>query len=480
MRVLVDASSVVVADQLLKGRRPPSALSLFDLARLTEALVIHDKVIVLDTSPAGSGAEREIRRACSAVPGAVLEVKKASALEIITKYVDLSRPGFAARMSAGSEYLQRVANDRDFDPVVRRIKRLLLSADSYEMEDYVALLSELWTASKNERRDHGQKGRGLRHRLRASFGGKRSAQQLDLVPAEDRGAVFSAYCDVYRRCDPSGGSAFAMWRVTAGRDYQSFAQSMFSRANLYILAGELYRAPYRPGALRWPICWRHFTTRSLPETSSTAEALVRLAERLEVQQLDRIKELFNNGSVTVKLPLLLRYVLSRSDNRRNILREAMALRWSPEATRFRALAARLDRNVEDERFDLVIKDLSECSRTLASAYGLDDANTNFTLLSAPCLSLQPGTAVSESVSLPVTGGTVLDLGQAIARWWRTRRFGLITGAVRSVAAARDLSKDVERLFSQALTEDDFALLSRLETFGGKDVRAPASSNVETH
>lgn len=461
--------------ELVHGIHMPSALNLFELARLVESIIIHDKITVLDTSPYSSAEEKQIALASKAVPGDFMSIKKATPQDIITKYVDKSFPGFSSDLDGGSKFNDRLYRKELYDGVIEKVAKLLLSEDSPEMKIYEALLREL---SENSRKHNPTLVNGETNRewralteqrvVRPTSGwfmfrspsGPSRGSPLDVY--EDQESVFDAYSHLYRSCDPSGGSGFAQWLGLYGDDYRSFARSMFSRANLYILAGDLLDAPYRPGALRWPICWNHFSMRRT-EKPVVAEAFVHLAKSLRLEQATRLEALLGSGFVSHTIPLFLRVVLKECKGPDEILRKAVAIRWSNEATRFRSTTQRLTQRLEDGQFGTVLQELTDCSRALSKKFGLSESNAEWTLLSAPALSMKPHTALDQSASLSANGATIAKLGKSIWSWWKARRYGLIIRSADTVQSTRSLSKEVEAVFKHTIDDQDMELLEKLES-----------------
>src|SRR6516165_1851660 len=90
-KVLVDGSTVVFVSRLLAGSDRPSAINLFDLAVLTESLILHDEVIVLATT--GPAIESVID-AAAAQFGSPVRVEHRSTSDLLWEYVQ--RNGYGA------------------------------------------------------------------------------------------------------------------------------------------------------------------------------------------------------------------------------------------------------------------------------------------------------------------------------------------------------------------------------------------------
>src|SRR5215468_5256786 len=132
--VLMDGSTIVFVAELLENGQQPDASNVFDLANVIEALILHEKIVVLDTAHPKSEPSERLLAACELIGKGVIRIKNWPAQWILEEYLTRERPDFPELVKSGA--FERAATCSDFSKPVGKIGKLLLEQYDEEVKDY--------------------------------------------------------------------------------------------------------------------------------------------------------------------------------------------------------------------------------------------------------------------------------------------------------------------------------------------------------
>ena len=241
------------------------------------------------------------------------------------------------------------------------------------------------------------------------------------------------------------------------------------RTHFYILASQVLEAPYRPDALRAPLCWRFFNRDGLADFA-LEERMVEAAERFARERVDSINA-FVGRPAFAALPLFLARVVAESRDASEIPRVTRQIRDASAARRFREHAAKLRRDLDAGEIHEVARELDRYASLLRREFGQSEGSSEVLWSLA--------TTAAKTAALPDPAGAVNLAAQAgasggkkLAQWWSNRKLALIAKTVRQSQRARSLQQEVRRLFGSELDQADLDLLRELETLAPAPPRSP--------
>lgn len=492
-KVLVDGSTVVFVARLLSGEDDPSAINLFDLAVLTESLILHDEVIVLATAERGTAPEVD-EAAAQFGPSVHVEHRKVG--DLLWEYVQgngydtdghapVSPPnsGEALRLAVDSaRWLWKTfASQRPGDtgtsatseptepkmtPAPYGMARdmygdLFLeqvdSAYRRDLDEYAVILEDVYKHAAVEV-PVGHVHRALRRMVGAP---PRSVNPADRFMTGPEVRVGYDSLPAYEDPGLWDRSPFQEDLTRQQFSERSFWEGVVIRAHLYLIASSLFGAPYKADSLRWPICWKFFGAGDLSQIA-VDENYVRLAEDFERKRIESFNEFVGRPAILARLPLFLRTVLARSAGPGDIVEQTLTIRNSKAATRFREHMRELTTSLSDGEIAPVLRGVAVLGAALSKEYGVDRNEVIWSLLSA-------GTKMAAEGVTPAAG---VDLAQqaakgvkGLAAWQRQRKFALISKALHQTEQAKTLEQQVIQVFGTGLKAWDLELLDRLQAYG---------------
>jgi hypothetical protein len=515
-RVLMDATSWVLATDLLDATEPPNAVNVFDLAIVVETLILHDEILILSTYPPGSSETRRLRDAVAWVPDDCVTIEQCSPIELMKRYVRLRHPECAAALGdSPAMYATDRIKIRDgvseaenyiyYGPPTPR--------DSSAEPDWVAIGRGLLAmfagrgGSEDAERDAGKDDDAAREDLETYLEYLRSIHRnvirvdehswvderlpaarslLDRLPLgkalrtvttrrsthdalatyEAAGKIFDDVTRLYDYGDPSGGSPHAQWTMNNRSRFEEFATALVLRAHFYLMASEVLSAPYKADALRWPICWKRFGHADWPGVAAGDRA-VQLVEDWEAARLTSLAAVIDRGAIHLRMPLFLRAILSTSQRPDEVLERAVAIRNSKEARRFRGHWRQLGEDIANEQVEQALEGVAAYGNFLTRKYAGGESARSEVLLSvltAPAAAVLPTPELSAQVAL---GDVAIKSAKGFARWWRERRFALISKSVKQLRDAKSLNGELQRVLGTGLDAVSLDMLERLEGLGSR-------------
>jgi hypothetical protein len=494
-KVLVDGSTVVFVARLLSGEDSPSAINLFDLALLTESLILHDKVIVLATAERGSQNEVD---AAAARFGSSVRVVHREVGDLLWEYVqsngydeygrapasptkrgdDLrmildgarflwktfaSQPPADSDVSTASKPLEPIkapaaaygtARDMRDDLFLAKID----SAYRHDLDEYATILQDIYKHATVQV-PIGNIERVTRRIVGVGARTVNPADRFNTAPE-----VYVGYESLPAYENPSlwGTSAFEqrLSKTQFGGE-RSFWEAVVIRAHLYLIASALFGAPYKADSLRWPICWKFFGAGDLSQIA-VDENYVHLAEEFERKRIESFNEFVGRPAVLARLPLFLRTVLARSTGPDEIVEQTLAIRNSRTATRFRQHMRKLKTSLSGGEIAPVLRGIAELGAALSKEYGVDRSEVVWSLLSAGAQVAADGVTPAAGVDLARQAAIG---AKGLAAWQRQRKFALISKALNQTEQAKTLEHEVIRVFGTGLEAWDLEMLDRLQAYG---------------
>ncbi|SDK37228.1 hypothetical protein [Nonomuraea jiangxiensis] len=159
------------------------------------------------------------------------------------------------------------------------------------------------------------------------------------------------------------------WDVYAYRDGESFpeqdtgehfAAHLVYRTHVYLLFADLLGCPYSADAVRGELVSRLDGPRR-----GFAERVVDLVGQAEQAKDEQVNAFLGSPAFRVRIPLVLKHVLSRARTREEVLQITMDTRDSREARRFRRYARNVDEAIAEGRREDVVRACAELT-----AYGV--------------------------------------------------------------------------------------------------------------
>ncbi|MES9604648.1 hypothetical protein [Actinomadura sp. NPDC000929] len=207
---------------------------------------------------------------------------------------------------------------------------------------------------------------------------------------------------------------------------ERFAAQLIYRAQVYSLLADMLGCPYSADALRAELVEPR-------GPSGFAERAAVLIGDAEAETDHQINQVLGYEAFKIRIPLVLRYVLSRASRPAEVLEITLEIRDSRQARRFREYCARVDAAIaEGKRADVVraCKELSAYGVRFESELAGSRPNRDQMVGAAKDL---------VSIGSPVIGALIPGAaiaGSLVGGWVRRRRYALIE---RMIGAPRTLN-----------------------------------------
>jgi hypothetical protein len=439
-KILTDGTTLAVATGLVFGGDQPSALNLFALGLIVESIILHDTTVVLDTSEVNRG----LLAPMASRYGESIVVHEESTQELITKYALLECPNFVRESKRRGRADPK--NRRRWNAVTEArdtVDELLLRdyPQDSDVNSYLAELEAFYLS---------------RHKLQGRELGERGLIAWDgMEQAGDQ--LMKRYANVN-----------SLWVSTHGRWndllYSRFIPGLLLRTHFYLMVSHVLGMPYRPDALRTPICWKFFERGSFADYG-TDERFVDAAERMAQERVRSVNDFLGRDAFVI-VPFFLASVLAKAQSVADIIPIALDIRASASATRFRQYMATLGEVEAEGDITTLSRELLKYAEFLRAEFGAASQWSPDSALSL--LSSGVGTALSPTPDHLVGLAVNLIKGAAGAeraskRWWYRRKLALISKTVRAAGKAQALTKEVERLFRKKVRKDEVAFLQTILT-----------------
>jgi hypothetical protein len=477
-RVLLDGTTLMSASRLLNGEEKPNALNFWSLSLLVECLILHDEIIVLDTlhdDPRLTIAARNFDN--------LILVEHRSVKELIDRYIEIEFPRLSGLSSLSSEELRRVrlqdSRYNGIDEAERHLRRILETkySDDDGMADYLDTLEKVHARQLAELAERKAKKEPLkrfmnRHFSTISFFMYGFDTPWGPIPPNDDGTEVGTICGDTDICGAWEGfverytnaGSSSTWHAGKGARQSfsyKFTPALLIRTHLYLLASEVLGAPYRPDILRAPICWKFFALGSFAEYGME-ERFVDAAERLGQEQVRGINE-FLGRPAFASLPLFLAGVFARSGRAGDIIEQAVSIRTSKPAVRFREHLAQLNAAEAAGDFESIAKEINRYSIMLNKAYGDAGGPPDVIWsLGASAAKAIAGPSPMTLFGLGADAGKGAVVASGIARsWWYRRKMALIAKTIQQAKKAGAMQPQLRRLFGVELDVGELDFIERV-------------------
>lgn len=438
--VLVDATSLVLASRAVE-KRAITPLTVFALADIVEDVILFER----------------FRTHCSKshVPSTLTSAVRSLGLEVpILRFSKKDRDEILAVIN--SKY---GVNLDTFTVAEGGGSYAFLDNFPREMEE---LLLELF-------RDDDQNVVG---RTRS---GRRRRGLVSLMNHDGMDAFRSLY--LYLRFGESAKrSTFVEFRPRAPRSRMRPGQIMCSvvyRAEIYLLLSSKFGIPYAPDALRSDYVHRALSDR-IHRVPNMARILLRNADQLEEARRIARNSMDSIGTLPIRIPLILNSVLARIDRPDQLMDEARTIARGAHAGRLRNCLARIQKDAvsvgparPDSWGDLI--GLMEASEEfIREEYGSSPNNLQQKTITGSIDTSIPlafgmhfgglvgGDGTKELISL-----ISRLLAKGPASFLRRRNVTFVRDTLDVVRNTLGLRGELERVFGQALSNNEMSLLSRL-------------------
>lgn len=160
--------------------------------------------------------------------------------------------------------------------------------------------------------------------------------------------------DGYRTKDRSVNSKLYDWGINPNVDPERFAAHLIYRTHVYLYLADLLGFPYSADALRKNLV-------PLRPRRGFAERVTALVGEAQNTRDDQVNDLLGFEAFKVRIPLVLKYVLSRASTPAEVLEITLETRESRPARRFREYCARVDAAIAKGKRDDVARACAELS-----------------------------------------------------------------------------------------------------------------------
>lgn len=258
-----------------------------------------------------------------------------------------------------------------------------------------------------------------------------------LVLGRSQAAVTAVdQADGYGTKDGSPYSSLSGWGLHPTADPAMFAAHLIYRTHVYLYLADLLGCPYSADALRKNL---------IPPQPRCgfAERVTTLVGEAQNTRDEQVNDLLGFEAFKVRIPLVLKYVLSRASTPSEVLEITLETRESRPARRFREYCARVDTAIAEGKRDDVARACAELS-----SYGVR--------LEAELPGQRPDgqetvQAAKELVSVgsPLLGALIPGLALAaghVGNRLRRRKFALIEQLTRTPRNLNEVEREFARLW----------------------------------
>jgi len=460
--VLLDGTSLAEPLKLLAGDTLPSALNVSSLALLLEAVILHDQLTFLETSSDESPLD-EMAKEWSGVA----RIERAAPSLIVTRYLASEIVGLGD-LGADDEVPPGGYGGSLYDRAETHLKELMANHHK-EADGLVRHLLGLQTHYETHLRPQRETVQErMKHFIESEAFPEQPTDEIECYVGAD--GVSTAWSDFIDRFDAARHTS--AWRVgVLGRSEiaNRFENALVARAHLYVMASQVLGIPYRPDALKAPVCWTYFKVAPLKDMGQ-AERLLSMAASAAQVQVDRANE-FLSKPAFVRVPLFLSTILASSASRHEIVDRTLEIRDSKEAQRFRQHMRELGQLTDAGEIDKVCRSATRFGQMLSDQYSNGTGDGLNTVLSL-------GTSASKATLLPGAGTAIGLAGTSakaargihggISQAWYRRKVSLVSTAIGRSRKVRPLQPELRRLFGEGLNRDEtqyFEMMTRQRRFG---------------
>lgn len=428
--VLVDATSLVVSNELLTDKRP-TALSLLCLSNVIDAMVLNDSPITLKVRTDEHG-------------------RYANA---IGKVDDIFHEAEISPRIPG-DHLPLLLQDPDAGE---------LGLLSWRKLDYISQETRLPTVSIGSI-DHAA----------ADVVSSLTNYRRNPIFARELSAYFSnSLFSLLKWGGPAdlprqGNSSSRQW----GRANHSVGANgtlIAYRSQLYFHLANLMGVPLRADATK-----RKFLESSVPDYNRRCYDLVRgtLNKIDEVDQI-RVGKLnleADQELIGTRTPLMMSYILSRTSQASDLLQEVKEVRNSSAARKLRAAFKRVDGilrsevQASTESKAEALNDIDIAIRGLTGEFDVEAANLAIqTVARLGSGILASGSNPESHVEAMIRSVPFDRFGQLIRQWFSSRNYVLLRDVYDEVDSCKGITSEVERVFGRGLDSKQVSLLDALQS-----------------
>src|SRR5687767_3062126 len=218
-QILADSSTVMLVSRLLTGEERPSAINVFDLSVLVESVILHDTILVLNTTQRRSSSEQRLE-AAAATWGGAIELRTRTPQEVLNDYVAKHQ----SEDTSSGEPVQYWDGEKTtgFLGVIHHLDRDLFKsyADDEEFAQYSQLLTEIYKGHWENR--HTPRHDGLAVRAARKVLGLRPDHVTRHNPLETFKTGYEIHHDYQRLYDKTNLPGNSPWEFRMTMDSMSY------------------------------------------------------------------------------------------------------------------------------------------------------------------------------------------------------------------------------------------------------------------
>jgi hypothetical protein len=463
-QILLDGTTLASATRLLRDGERPTALNLFALSLLVEALILHDTITVIDTST----SDTRLASYASLYADCIV-VRQQSVTDLLELYAARDIRNFASMKETLKEfdYITREGYWAPINKGAMGLDKALTQQyrEDGEMAGYLDDLESFYSGRKAIRTTYKQV-RSPRSRWKIWVAPRPATQivkpvrthywqQNELIASDDMAQAGNYLIDRYSHIAHQSD-----WRYKVNTDRVErghFRPSLLIRTHFYLLASDVLGMPYRPDALRTPICWKYFKQGSF-SNFGIDEKFVDAAEKVAYENV-LLNNRFLGRDAFIFVPFFLGRVLVEAKSADEIIPLTLEIRKSATARRFREYMAKLGALETSGEVNDLAKELRKYAELLRGEF-----EASSTPMSAAGISLL---ASGADLALSPTPGNMVKFSAGMAAqarpWWYRRKLALISKTLRGGDRAQLLAEHTKRIFKFKIGDDEINFLQKILT-----------------
>lgn len=419
---LISNSTLFFTDQLLNDGIPLNAYSIFDLSKLTEAILFSDKILILP----GKGTRSKLYSHLKLTDKKIIDVLDPSGLEV-SKIIGILR-GYG---SIDDRYSHEFLKSINLEYLANVICDLFPISHEKALEGLV--YAENWANENWDTPDW---------ETSEWFNGKSNQEDM-----------------ILQRTKPNFYSKF--WSDSRGRN--SFPQTVIAEAYLrsiiYLRISDLYGISYSPDSIRIPIV--DFINKSIKENISNYNQLV--INKLEEKNAKKIKSLnenitFNRFEVEIPsaLSLILKEISNENRSKNDIMTKTLELRYNNKIENFRSWLSALGETIKNgnrKEIETKFKQLDEfihnIDRSLLEKLIIDSISSDIPI----SLSSELSTSLS-----------IKNIGMELYRYFKNKRLIFLKDLYKHLTQIESMNSLLNKVFDTCLSEDELKIFRNLRAF----------------
>ncbi len=423
--ILHDATSLVWGIDLINGKKI-TPHRVFDLALIVESIVLHEKLLFL---PPPKGQATDVFSECiSMLPNEIsqiVDLEPGYRLDHMIRDMGTIYPGIGKDIWMTFPFpIDLICDPAQVGYAKKRPNKI------NDIESYTAFYLHEGEIRRGEDWD--------------------KDDQIDFDPL-DRAAVDdtpSPY-DLYDDHEDEQ-------KLKPGTEASFYADTLLTRMRYYMLVSNILNLNYKPDSLRTPF-FREMAHQSRSVSISMGEKILRHLEKKDQDLRKTIADFIDLPEITYRIPIILSTILNRVDTPKQIVEEAILLRNTKAARRYRSLMIEMSEDLCESRIDKIQKRLTEMEKIFGNEFKL---NSSIDLISTADMKYSfLEDKLSEGINFSKIAGVGLS---SLVTFFKKRKYLLLKNLSKEAKQIKDLNLLLEKVFGDNFSNEENKLLSLLQ------------------